>query len=545
MANPFARVARLQRYNRMSLVASGFSGASRSRLFHDWAVGAFHPDREIRPYARTLRARARDLVKNNDYAAGIVESFADNLIGATGIVPKPVLRTDRRTMITEDVRSEIETGWSDWNYPENASLDGADSWMELERLLVRTWVTDGEFFVRHWRGEPNPYGYSVEIIDADLLDENYNEPAERGRGQIRQGIEFDERGKRPVAYWFWKEHPQADWPFRAQVPEDRVRVPAEEVIHWFIKYRPGQTRGYSLFAPVLTRLKMIDGLTEAELVASRLAAAKMGFITNNHELAVAVYAERLENLLARGEELPEPETMDVAPGLIDELMPGQGFEGFDPTHPNTAFEPFLKVMLRGVARGFGMSYLTATGDVSAANYSSMRAGLLPERARWRTIQRILGTDIHRLVYRTWLPMAMLRRAVRLPSRDPSKFHLVEWRAPGWKWVDPLKDAMGSEYAISLGVDSRSRIAAERGTDFETVVEEIEREQKFAKRHGVDVGGVKRATNSASAANDGDRRRNGSRNGNGNGDDSEPEERHPDVLVAARNRLLLEAAETDE
>ncbi|MCH7532721.1 MAG: phage portal protein [Gemmatimonadetes bacterium] len=99
--------------------------------------------------------------------------------------------------------------------------------------------------------------------------------------EIRMGIEMDANGRR-LAYHVFTRHPSEG------LGRERTHVPAAEIIHFFVRYRPGQTRGYSLFAPVLTTLKMVDGLTDAELVASRLAAAKMGFIKNISPEAVAV-----------------------------------------------------------------------------------------------------------------------------------------------------------------------------------------------------------------------------------------------------------------
>lgn len=87
------------------------------------------------------------------------------------------------------------------------------------------------------------------------------------------GVEMDANGRRR-AYHFWKRHPTE------RGTRELVRIPAGEIIHHYVRHRPGQTRGYALLAPVLTTVKMVDGLTEAELVASRLAAAKMGFIRN-------------------------------------------------------------------------------------------------------------------------------------------------------------------------------------------------------------------------------------------------------------------------
>jgi capsid protein len=135
-----------------------------------------------------------------------------------------------------------------------------------------------------------------------------------------------------------------------------------------------------------------------------------------------------------------------------------------------------------------MAYTTLTGDLEAVNYSSIRAGLLSERDWFRTLQRFLGVHVHRVLYREWLQMALLTGALRLDSRISSNYYAVEWRPRGWKWVDPVNDLTAAALAISLGLDSRQRLAAEQGRDFEEIVAEIKHELEIADAMGVNVEG---------------------------------------------------------
>jgi len=475
MANIFDTTASLQWG-----AASAFRGAELNRLSADRWASANHPDTEVQLAARTLRARARDLVRNNPYAAGLVEAAADNIVGWEGIRLKPLVMLPSGEP-NRPVNWALEIGWKDWG-ADHATVDGVDTWYELERLLVKSWWTDGEVFLRRRRGWDNPFGYAVEMIDPDLLDEDLNEKRERAGREIVMGVELDDVG-RPAAYHFWREHPD-----NLAARRERVRVPANEIRHLFSRYRVGQHRGYSLFAPILTTVEMVDGLTEAELVASRYHASKMGFITQNSPEAIDAYAARLRMQSEDGKE-SAPRRMKIAPGVVEELIPGQGFEGFDPTHPNTAFDPFLKTMLRGVARGFGMSYLTLTGDVGEANYSSMRAGLLPERDHWRVLQNVVSSRVHRWIYRDFVDMGLLTRALRLPSSVSEDYYAAEWRGRRWQWVDPSNDLEAFEREVALGLNSRQRGASDRGNDFETIIDETADDLDYAEKAKVDVTGL--------------------------------------------------------
>jgi lambda family phage portal protein len=179
----------------------------------------------------------------------------------------------------------------------------------------------------------------------------------------------------------------------------------------------------------------------------------------------------------------------MAPATVDELDPGQEFSGFDPTHPSDAFDPFMKTLLRGVSRGLHMSYQTLSGDVSDASYSNTRSGLIPERDHWKGLQRTEARRFHRTTYRDWIAMALLTGAVRLPSSVARDYYAVEWQGRRWQWVDPANDLEAAEREIKLGLTSRQRLAAERGHDFETVVDESKADVEYAKSAGVYVGGV--------------------------------------------------------
>lgn len=471
--------------------ATPFDGARRDRLLWEWVTAILSPDREIYPSLAELRARARDLARNNDHVAGFLYELETQVVGADGIGFQAALIRpgDPDETPWREVNWPLEEAWKEAGMPEHWTVTGTLSRPETERLIVRTWATDGEVFLRLRPGYDNDYGFAVQLLDADLVDETHNVPPNDRGVEIRMGVEVDRDG-RPLAYHVLRRHPRDMHP---GLRDDRVRIPADQIIHLFTPYRPGQTRGYSWFAPILVSLRMLAGLQEAELVASRMHAAKGGFIKNMTPEAIEAYVERLKSM-TKEEFLRQTrgEPHHPAPGVIPELAPGQEFEQFDPTHPNTAFDPFVRAILRALARGVGSSYATFTGDLSQANYGSMRGGLLPERDRYRVIQQAICVRVCRRVYRSWIRSALLSGAIPgLPldaPRVPSAYYRVEWKPRGWQWIDPLKDIQASDLEVALGINSRQRIAAEQGRDYEDIVDELAEEQKYAEEAGVYVGG---------------------------------------------------------
>lgn len=471
MPNPFAVAVREIQTPRRYRSSSSFAGGSIDRYSEDWVPWTLSTDAETRTVLRIMRARARQLVRDNSYAAGFVRSVSDNIVGPDGIMLQAKIQTISG-QLARATNKEIERGWIEWGYPENASADGRDSWTDLQRLYWETMATDGEIIMRRHKGFNNPFAYTLQIIDADLLDETYNVAAGPGQNAVRMGVEVD-GFNRAVAYHIWSRYPMD----ATGQEYKRERIPADQIIHDFIRYRPNQIRGVTWFAPALTSFHHLDGYEFAELVAARTAAAKMGFILN-------------QQMDAGGFDWKgrKARTMDVTPGVIDELLPGQTFATFDPKHPSTTFDQFTTTVLRAIARGMNVSHLTLTGDLRQANYSSMRAGLLPERDHWRGLQKFAAIHCHRIVYRDWIAMALLADALTVDTRLASNYYEVVWKGRGWQWVDPLKDLEALKMGIDLGVDSRQLACAEIGVDYEDVVDELRYEQDYAEEAGVDVSG---------------------------------------------------------
>jgi lambda family phage portal protein len=482
MVNPFLAAARR---NAKSQQRNYAAGAQFSRLNSEWIRASSSIDQEARSDLRILRGRARTLVRDNEHARAVVRILATNIIGAHGIRPIP-MNEGADGELAKKANAAIVRAWRTWCHAEHASTDTRHAFAELERQIVKGIVTDGEAIVRIWDGFDNPFGFALEIIDPDLLDEQFNRGPDQFGNEIRMGVEVD-RYHRPVAYHLYTRHP-AEPGFRNN---DRVCVPASEIRHLFVPLRPGQTRGISWFACVLLNAKMLAGYTEAELVAARSAAAKMGFFET------ALDAGESFQMPVDGEML----TMDGSPGLATQLPPGMTFKEWDPKHPSTAFDTFVSAILRAQAVGLGVSYMTLTGDLAKTSFSSAKVGLMPERDMFEEMQVWIAEHLHRAVYRAWLPIAMLTPFLSLPSFDPARWMEVRFQGRRWPWIDGLKEIEAAGKELALGINSRQNICRSLGRDFETMLEEQAHEYKLAKLYDVDISGATVTAKEDGLAND--------------------------------------------
>jgi lambda family phage portal protein len=286
------------------------------------------------------------------------------------------------------------------------------------------------------------------------------------------GVEVDKWG-RPVAYHVNPAHPSD---LGGSLLRERIR--AEYILHLYDPLRVQQTRGIPWFTPVMLEMRMVGGYMEAELVAARVSAAKIGFLEHTEASA---YEAPNEDETSNG----APRRMEANPGVIEELPPGLTFKEWNPEHPANAFPMFIKAAVRFIAGGLGVSYNALAADLEGVNYSSMRSGLLIERDQWKMCQSFMKENFLEPVFKSWLSMALLSGELKLDSRDPSRFLEGKWEGRGWPWVDPLKDVQASILGIGAGLKTRDKIIGEEGGDVEEVFEQIKREKELAEKLGLE------------------------------------------------------------
>lgn len=486
-----------------AVAANAFRGAVVNRLTADWAFAPIRSaDQDIRGDLVRLRGRARELARNEEHIVRFLSLLEDNVVGPNGIRLQAKVE-HQGGGLDRQVNTSIEEGWSDWCRPEHCTADGRLSFRDVQALAVRAWKTDGEAIVRLLPGFANEYGFAVQLLDADQLDHELNRPAGKGVNEVRMGVEVNAWG-RPVAYHIWNRH-KSD----IQGAPDRKldRIPADQIIHLFTPARAGQNRGVTEFAPVMLNVNMLRGYREAELVAARTAAAKMGFFQQTAEAVDDPDAFEIDGENEAADAGEPPLITEAAPGVLERLPPGYSFHAWDPQHPTSAFPEFTKSVLRSIAAGLHHSYNSLAADLEGVSYSSIRQGTLAERDYYRVQQLYLVTHLCERIYRTWLKWGITSGALQLGSYDPRRFYDVTWQPRGWTWVDPLKEIAAAELAIALRLDSRTRQAAEQGRDYEEILRDHQQERELEAEYGLGP---------AEPAQNGNGRDAAYRNGNGTG-----------------------------
>jgi lambda family phage portal protein len=451
---------------RQPVAKRNFSAASTSRLSLDWIVAPLSADSAMRGKISAMRDRSRDLERNNEWVRGYLRTLENNVVGEGGITLQMRVR-EQSGRFDELANDLIEERFYQWGRKGNCTVCGRYSWRDLQRIVVRSMARDGEVLLRKVRTAD---GLKLQVIEADLLDEYANFITSDGN-QVRMGVEVDEN-RMPVGYWLLGHHP-GDMEFqRRNVP--RFRVPASEIFHLYLPDRADQTRGIPWLVASMRRLKMLDGYAEAELVAARTGAAKMGFFQKKTPDGWTGEIDGEGNL-----------AMDASPGTIEELPPGVEFKAWDSDHPNAGYGDYVKSMLRGVATSLGISYNTLSSDLEGVNYSSIRAGLIEEREVWKSIQRFIIEHFCEPLFSEWLQLALLSGQLSpLPATKMWKFDVPEFQGRRWGWVDPKKDMEAAMLAVENRQKSLRSIIAENGGDIYDVFRSIKADEELAASMGI-------------------------------------------------------------
>lgn len=449
-----------------------YAAARGGRLFSDFIGSSNSADSELRYTLEVMRNRSRELVRDNEFARRYMNLLKTNIVGDQGFQLQIKARNADGTLDAAG-NTIIENAFVSWGRLGNPTADGRMSWIDCQKFVVENMARDGEVFVKKLRGNKYRDGFGIQFLEAELIDEKKNETLDNGN-EIRMGIEID-RAHRPIAYYVLTSHPGDRYHYATS--DKHVRVPADEMIHIYMPTRTHQTRGEPFMVASMSAMKHLHAYREAEVIAARIAASKMGILTSPGG----------EEYIGDDRHEDHMPVIDVEPGSFHQLPSGYSFEMFDPKHPTTGFGEFESAMLRGVASGLNVSYAALSNDLSSVNYSSIRQGALDERDGYRSLQMFVIQHFVEPVFREWLSSAMDFGAIPIPASKFDKFaDNVHFRGRGWNWVDPLKEMNAAVVGLNNGILSMQDVAAHYGRDAEETFNQISRDKELAAQYGLSM-----------------------------------------------------------
>lgn len=447
-----------------------FDSAATNRLNENHWTHASELDINtlIRGDLATVRKRACYEIANNCYGAGIEDTLADYIVG-TG--PRPQLDSGNPEFDAEC--EELFLIWAD-----AADFNRTMEFGELLRMQICTQQCDSGESLTLFKRDPDvgPYDVGLRLLatETERLDSSMM-PTE----QVHDGIEFDSYG-RPAAYHILKSHPNSGL---GNSFFDSERVAAMDVIHLFRVKRPNQRRGIPWFAPALPLFSQLRRFTLATIDAAEAAADVAGVMKTSNPLDPD-----------DTEDVESNDVVETERRALLTLPAGWDITQFKAEHPTTTYQMFKHEIINEIARCVNMPFNIAAANSSDYNYAS---GRLDHQAFFRFIQRSRKWAAKRFlnrIFQTWLTEAFL-----IPGYFTSRptfaqamraSQLVQWFWPGFKHVDPVKEANAERIRLESGTTTLKAVYAEQGMDWEKQLKQRAKELEKMKELGIPVATTK-------------------------------------------------------
>lgn len=420
-----------------------YQAADRGRLSSDMRVSGASGNASLAPDLAFMRARSRQMERDNPYVAAATRNLTVDLTGLDM----------RATHFNPRVAKKAQAAWK--RYKKQIKFH------VRQKVAVRETITGAEALIV-WRAKGKLPNQVMDVLPGDHLDHSKTEILANGN-RVILGVEYDGASSDVVAYWIFPEHP-GDMLIGLTWQSERIE--AQYVDHVFEEIWSRQARGVPWFYASFMTFDEIAQLETALRVKKRVEAC----------LAVV----RVPGSDTDGESDPlSKRTRDssgrmleeLAPGMIVNARPGDKIEVVNPSSTGDGGATLRAELMKGCA-GIGMPYHMVTGDVTNANFSSLRADLIPYRARredW--------------VYTVFAPKmvepafdrCMMLEAVKTGDQ---RYLEVEGEVslPPMEWIDPLKDILAikeklrifpgmlPEAMARLGLDWRQQIDTQAEVD---------------------------------------------------------------------------------
>ena len=434
--------------------------------------------------ADAMRAWARSLVRDNAYAWNVVDTIVSNVVG-DGIGLQSTYETPDGEDVENinDIRDAVCTEWC-----EVADINGELTFADIQILAQREIVEAGEVLIRFiktpgktYKGITRPVPLALEMIEADRIATDRDRLIGNDReNRIVRGIEIDDKG-RPVAYWIYPEHPNAAY---RSISRDVERIPAGDIRHLYRKDRVGQTRGVSWFAPSMSWLRDLGVYVDNEIQASAVASCFGVAIKTDMPIGGLSAPDGEETSDANGNRLEYLE-----PAMVTRLMPGESIESINPGRPNSASEPWINLMLRGICAGTGTNYEAIAKDFSKTSYSSSRSSKLEDRPRYKRHQNYM---VHHLCIPTWDEFCNAAARAQVDGfptatellENRRKVVPVECQLPEQQWVDPQSEQTAAESALNSFTDTYQNVLGARGKTYRQVFYQRAKEERLKRQLGL-------------------------------------------------------------
>lgn len=354
--------------------------------------------------------------------------------------------------------------WS--NDPQRCCSRRMHSFAQQERLIARHGYIDGDIFVN-----PLDSG-ALQLIEGHRCVT----PSNTSRNVVL-GILLDEM-QAPDQYWFSRELNRTK---HIQKVSEIDAFPAlddegfQNIFHYFTPTRISQTRGITAFKSVFDILTMFEDVNFAKLVQAQVISCIALFIERGTDFKGSTATKLGPQSIEIDEDSTTRTLEEMRPGLIMKGRKGETAKTINTNVPNAEYFDHVRLILRIIGANLGVPLSLVLLDTHDTTFHGYRGEINEARTGFKIRQQRLKECIHQPVWRWRIRFRRDAILKKFPNaRDLFNSGVIfhhKWVAPGWQYVDPLKDADAETTILNGVLNSPRAVHAIHGRDFDEVATE--------------------------------------------------------------------------
>lgn len=469
-------------------------------------------DSEVRRAWGAVAGHVRHMLTQSgflQYGVDITEAF---VVGGDGL--RLDLSVDREELgwsedQAEEFVKKVERRFADWSRnPLACDSAGRMTFGAIQGQALRGYFATGDVLcVLDYSVKRHDAGWrtGLNLIDPARL---WVPPMQTQGVHVRDGVEVDGQSGRVLAYHL---RPAAGY-------GQTVRIPAFSggkrlVLHAY-EGDPGTVRGISPLGAAIQSVLQAQGVADAAILATHIAAQMVGVIYSDLPSAdvLARIAPPGSNPLEEispldafnGWRVTQHEAFreagaGIALGHNARLINLPTGEKFDLLSGKDGFsdpEKIIRLALAEVARAFGLSPEHLHGIKDEATYSSLRWASVELKAIVDKRRKHLIEPLCNFAFDAVLEeliatgqvdfplVGQFRRLSRLDAFRLQRHHIRQsWIGPAIPDADPLKEARAAKERLQMGLSSHTAEIAAMGGDAQTVFEQRGRDREAMRKAG--------------------------------------------------------------
>ena len=432
-------------------------------------------------FGRIVRAGAQDYTKRQhiyvtpqDTRTDVTNQSRKQVLGLARywFYNSPVVRGAIDCMVRNSVGPGIkmqsrtsDEGWNrateEWlaNWSLACDVRGLLDWNTLQQVATRTMLRDNELFILLTdNGDGWPMLQMVEAHRCETPDYLH------GDKRIIDGVRVNPQG-RPLSYYI--NLGQDDKFSEIQSPD--LIVLAE-------RDRADELRSLSR---LVTCLNLIQD--REEILTNTMVSVK-----RSSTIGLALEGEGSAGFFG-----PETTTTDgittdriFGSGAIWNVPNGRKIREIKDDRPSPNLTEFMDQFLRAVASGLGLPYeYLWKADLSGP---SQRFVLAQAQRRFDEISQAIITQLVSRV-RLWALAKAIKRGDLTPPRGMDRWWSAVYHTPKRTTIDAGRDSAADREDLKLGIQTLASIAAERGYDWQEIVDQRVAEQVYIRAKATEAG----------------------------------------------------------